>query len=59
MRKTSHQNRGLLRFDVVRRITSLVAKVTVDYDLIGNIIIDYDYMPFLVSSINYDYPKKL
>jgi len=36
------------------KISKLIAKVVVDYDEIGNVV-DYDYIVFLVNSIDYDW----
>ena len=43
--KSSLLNRGSSRIDVARRIPSLIAKLIVDYDWIGNVI-DYDTSHF-------------
>ena len=54
--KPSHHNRCSSYSDVGWRFPSLIAKVIVDYDSIGNVI-DYDDISFFVSSIDYDYSK--
>jgi len=52
--KPNLQNRGSSSTDVARRTRSLIAKVIVDFDQIGNVI-DYDCMLFLVGLIDHDY----
>jgi len=56
-KKPSRDNHVFLAHnDVGWRFPSLFAKLNVDYDYIGNAI-DYDYISFLVNSIDYDYSK--